>query len=90
VSQVENDRSLVRPPHVLAFEEVAEETFLESDSVVGVEVNPVFESVYLEPFPLRAATELALEVASRVQMVRPVGGGELGTVLLERSAERSL
>ena len=60
------DTGLFRPAVVDAFQEVIEEALLEQPPVVGVEMGPMLDSVYLEPFLLRDGTYETLKVPPRV------------------------
>src|SRR5215469_11295533 len=73
---LQEHRRLVCPAGVLAFEEVPEESLLEADTVVGIELHPVLQAVHLEPLLLARRAGVALEVAPGMQVVRPVRGGQ--------------
>src|SRR5262252_5408683 len=59
---------------VLAVQEMVEEAQLQLAAIVGVEMGPVLDAVYLEPFVLRGRAHKAFEIAARMQrLAAPIG-----------------
>src|SRR5262249_10736363 len=67
VTNLEQHPGLLRPPGVLALQEVPEEFLLEGHAVIRVEVRPVLDAVHLEPLLVRFGAHEPLEVAAWVQ-----------------------
>src|SRR4029078_1394753 len=64
------------PAVAFAFQEIAEELFLQADPIVGVIMRPVLDAVHLEPFLFRRRPVKPLEVAARMQwLAAPARGG---------------
>src|SRR5258708_40376277 len=55
------------PAVLRAFQGVREKTLLQFDAVIGIEVGPVLDAMYLQPFLLRSCAHKALEISARVQ-----------------------
>src|SRR6185437_9459134 len=68
---------LAVPARVLALKKMAEEFFLQCNSVVRVKMSPVFDAVHLEPFPVGCGSHETLKVAARMQALpAPIGSRE--------------
>jgi hypothetical protein len=69
VPDPEHDTGHVLPAVVLAFEVVGEESLLQGDATVGVEVDPVGVTVDLQPLVRRGSLGEGLHVASEMKAV---------------------
>src|SRR5262249_20402813 len=67
VSYLQENFRLCGPARILAFEKMAEKPLLQAYAVVCIEVHPVRLAMHFEPFLLRRAFQISLEIASRVQ-----------------------
>src|SRR5262245_27016708 len=67
VPNIELHARLLVPAVALAFQEIAEELLLQTDSVVCVVMRPMLDAVHLEPFVFRRRPVKALEIAARMQ-----------------------
>ncbi len=65
-SHSQHHRGLAVPAVVDVFQEVVEKPFLQTDSVVGVELGPVLAAVDLQPFLARRRAQVAFHIASKV------------------------
>lgn len=73
---IEDDQWPAVPAVVNALKKMIEELQLQTTSVVGVEVGPVFESVQLKPFLLRGHAHEPFDVSAQMKSVTsPVAGG---------------
>src|SRR5262249_56214567 len=77
VTDMERHGGLPGPTCTLLFEEVAEEAFLQSLAIVGVEVREVRTAVHFEPLLCGSGPQPAFKVAARMQThAAPVAGGQ--------------
>ena len=76
MTNVQRDARLSLPAGIVTFEEVTEKALLQGFAVFAVEMGEVGVAMHFEPFLQRARSEVAFEIAARVQShAAPIGGG---------------
>ena len=91
MADLQLDARLPSPAGVLALEEMAEETLLQVEAVVGVEMRPMGVAMHLEPFLLRGGGRGILRNSRAGASPWPpqLAALKSGSVILPKSGVRS-